>query len=152
MRLDSALKKSSPIYLGPKFLDTFWCTGWVWYCQIIFRCASIHGRAGFILKLMFLSFRHRWPLPILAILFRTFCFLPPIDFQIIYLSNILAFSVPGEEFHRNTSCVLNLIPMFLQSPIQSCRCLQALYLYHFEFFQPLKSCQILRWIFLQSGS
>ena len=32
-------KKSSPIYL-----DTFW-----WNCQIIFRCASIHGRAGFIL-------------------------------------------------------------------------------------------------------
>ena len=39
-------KKSSPIYLGPKNLDTFW-----WNCQIIFRCASIHGRAGFILGL-----------------------------------------------------------------------------------------------------
>ena len=37
-------KKSSPIYLGPKNLDTFW-----WNCQIIFRCASIRGRAGFIL-------------------------------------------------------------------------------------------------------
>ena len=37
-------KKLSPIYLGPKSLDTFW-----WNCQIIFRCASIHGRAGFIL-------------------------------------------------------------------------------------------------------
>jgi hypothetical protein len=37
-------KKSSPIYLGPKILDTFW-----WNCQIIFRCANIHGRAGFIL-------------------------------------------------------------------------------------------------------
>ena len=37
-------KKLSPIYLGPKNLDTFW-----WNCQIIFRCASIHGRAGFIL-------------------------------------------------------------------------------------------------------
>jgi hypothetical protein len=23
-------KKSSPIYLGPKNLDTFWCTGWAW--------------------------------------------------------------------------------------------------------------------------
>jgi hypothetical protein len=34
---------------GPKNLDTYWCTGWVWNCQIIFRCASIHGRAGFIL-------------------------------------------------------------------------------------------------------
>ena len=41
--------KSSPIYLYPKNLDTFWCTGWTWNCQIIFRCASIHGRAGFIL-------------------------------------------------------------------------------------------------------
>jgi hypothetical protein len=28
--------KSSPIYLGPKNLDTFWCTGWAWNCQIIF--------------------------------------------------------------------------------------------------------------------
>jgi hypothetical protein len=36
-------KKSSPIYLGPKNLDTFWCTGWVWNCQIIFRCVSIHA-------------------------------------------------------------------------------------------------------------
>jgi hypothetical protein len=53
MRLDSALKKSSPIYLGPKNLDTFWCTGWAWNCQIIFRCASIHGRAGFILMVTF---------------------------------------------------------------------------------------------------
>jgi hypothetical protein len=43
--------KSSPIYLGPKNLDTFWCTGWAWNCQIIFRCASIHGRSGFILIL-----------------------------------------------------------------------------------------------------
>ena len=43
-------KKSSTIYLGPKNLDTFWCTGWAWNCQIIFRCASIHGRAGFILE------------------------------------------------------------------------------------------------------
>ena len=23
-------KKSSPIYLGPKNLETFWCTGWAW--------------------------------------------------------------------------------------------------------------------------
>jgi hypothetical protein len=28
---------------------TFWCTGWAWNCQIIFRFASIHGRACFIL-------------------------------------------------------------------------------------------------------
>jgi hypothetical protein len=44
MRLDSALKKIVPgIYLAPKNLDTFW-----WNCQIIFRCASFHGRVGFI--------------------------------------------------------------------------------------------------------
>ena len=42
-------KKSSPIYL-----DTFWCTGWAWNCKIIFRCASIHGRAGFILYFVYL--------------------------------------------------------------------------------------------------
>jgi hypothetical protein len=30
-------KKLSPIYLGPKNLHTFWCTGWAWNCQIIFR-------------------------------------------------------------------------------------------------------------------
>ena len=50
----SPKKKSSPIYLGPKNLATFWCTGWAWNCQIIFRCASIHGRAGFILFGMWL--------------------------------------------------------------------------------------------------
>jgi hypothetical protein len=44
---------SSPIYLGLKNLDTFWCTGWAWNCQIIFRCASIHGRAGFILNITY---------------------------------------------------------------------------------------------------
>ena len=43
--------KSSPIYLGPKNLNTFWCTGWAWNCQIIFRCASIHGRANFVLNI-----------------------------------------------------------------------------------------------------
>jgi hypothetical protein len=45
-------KKSSPIYLGQKILDTFWCTGWAWNCQIIFRFASIRSRAGFILILI----------------------------------------------------------------------------------------------------
>jgi hypothetical protein len=48
-------KKSSPIYLGPKNLDTFWCTGWAWNCQIIFRCTSNHGRAGFILVMWSIS-------------------------------------------------------------------------------------------------
>jgi hypothetical protein len=49
-------KKSSPINLGPKNLNTFWCTGWAWNCHIIFRCASIHGRASFILFVSFYSF------------------------------------------------------------------------------------------------
>jgi hypothetical protein len=39
-------KNSSPIYIGPNNLDIFW-----WNCKIIFRCASIHGRAGFILRI-----------------------------------------------------------------------------------------------------
>jgi hypothetical protein len=42
-------KKLSMTYLGPKNLDTFWCIGWAWNWQIIFRFASIHGRAYFIL-------------------------------------------------------------------------------------------------------
>jgi hypothetical protein len=61
MRLDSAQKKASPIYLGPKNLDTFWCTAC--NCLKIFRCASIHGRAGFILLFWFhqhLSKKTKW--------------------------------------------------------------------------------------------
>ena len=42
-------KMSSQKNVGPKNLDTFWCTGKAWNCQIIFRFASIHGRACFIL-------------------------------------------------------------------------------------------------------
>ena len=49
LSMSSILDFSSPIYLGPKNLDTFWCTGWAWNWQIIFRFASIHGRACFIL-------------------------------------------------------------------------------------------------------
>jgi hypothetical protein len=44
-------KRSSPIYLGPINLDTFW-----WNCQIIFRCTSIQGRAGFILLYLYKQF------------------------------------------------------------------------------------------------
>jgi hypothetical protein len=32
-----------------KISTLFWCTGWAWNWQIIFRFASIHGRACFIL-------------------------------------------------------------------------------------------------------
>jgi hypothetical protein len=58
---------SSPIYLGPKNLDTFWCTGWTWNCQIIFRFASIHGLACFILYI------GRYFLPIAYVIWTT-CF------------------------------------------------------------------------------
>ena len=47
MRLDSALKKSRPQYISAQKILTLLCTAC--NCQIIFRCASIHGRAGFIL-------------------------------------------------------------------------------------------------------
>ena len=52
IRLDSTLKESSPIYLGPKNIapNLLWCTGWAWNWQIIFKFASIHGRACFILS------------------------------------------------------------------------------------------------------
>jgi hypothetical protein len=43
-------KKSHPQYISAQKISTFWCTGWAWNCQIIFRCASIHGCAGFILS------------------------------------------------------------------------------------------------------
>jgi hypothetical protein len=49
-RLVSTLKKSAP-YLGPKILTLFWCTGWAWNRQIIFRFTSIHGHACFILSI-----------------------------------------------------------------------------------------------------
>jgi hypothetical protein len=50
MRLDSILKKSRPQYIpAPKISTLFWWTGWAWNWQIIFRFASIHGRACFIL-------------------------------------------------------------------------------------------------------
>jgi hypothetical protein len=42
-------KKSSPTYLGPKISTLFWCTGWAWNQQIIFRFTSIHGRPCFVL-------------------------------------------------------------------------------------------------------
>jgi len=56
-RLPWTLKKSSPTYLGPKISTLFWCTGWTWYRQIIFRFASIHGRACFI---VFLAISDIW--------------------------------------------------------------------------------------------
>jgi hypothetical protein len=44
----------------PKNLDTFWCTGWAWNCQIIFRFASIHGPACLIWKLSANFFHKRY--------------------------------------------------------------------------------------------
>jgi hypothetical protein len=48
-RLVSTLIKSSLTYLGPKISTLFWCTGWGWNQQIIFRFANILGCACFIL-------------------------------------------------------------------------------------------------------
>jgi hypothetical protein len=43
-------KKSRPRYISAQKISTlFWCTGWAWNWQIIFRFASIHGRVCFIL-------------------------------------------------------------------------------------------------------
>jgi hypothetical protein len=50
---------------------------------------------------------------ILAILFRPFVFLAPKDLKIIWLSNILALSIPHEAYSRNVLCALNLISVFL---------------------------------------
>jgi hypothetical protein len=58
------------------------------------------------------SIRCKWPQSILAILFQLLGFLAPKDFHIIWLSNILALSVPDEGFSGNASCVLILISTF----------------------------------------
>jgi hypothetical protein len=40
--------KSRPRYISAQKISTlFWCTEWAWNWQIIFRFASIHGRARF---------------------------------------------------------------------------------------------------------
>ena len=46
-------------------------------------------------------------------LFRPFGFLSPKDFTIIWLSNILALSVPDKGYFKNASCALNLTFTFL---------------------------------------
>ena len=44
----SAISKSRPRYISAQRISTlFWCTKWTWNVQIIFRFASIHGRACF---------------------------------------------------------------------------------------------------------
>jgi hypothetical protein len=55
----------------------------------------------------------------LAILFRPFGVLPPKDFKIICLSNILALSVPYEGYIRNAMCALNLIYIFIMDGKQN---------------------------------
>jgi hypothetical protein len=50
MRLDSALIKSRPRYISAlKNIDTCWCTGWAWNCQIIFglNWLLLHRGSGF---------------------------------------------------------------------------------------------------------
>jgi hypothetical protein len=49
----------------------------------------------------------------LVILFRPFGFIATETVKIIWLSNLLTFSVPGEGYFRNVSCVLNLISTLL---------------------------------------
>jgi len=49
----------------------------------------------------------------LVILFRPFGVLPPKDFKIILLSNLLALSVPYEGYTRNVMRALNLIYIFI---------------------------------------
>ena len=41
--------RETPAQMGRVNRYAFWCTGWTWNCQIIFRFASIHGRDCFIL-------------------------------------------------------------------------------------------------------
>jgi hypothetical protein len=44
-------KKCHPRYISAQNISTlFWCTGWAWNWQIMFRFASNHGRACFILQ------------------------------------------------------------------------------------------------------
>ena len=50
MRQASTLKKRRPRYISAQIISTLiWWTGWSWNWQIIFRFASIDGRACFIL-------------------------------------------------------------------------------------------------------
>ena len=47
-------KKSRPQYISAQKISTlFWCTAWVWNWKIIFRFASIHGPACFILNVLY---------------------------------------------------------------------------------------------------
>ena len=57
------------------------------------------------------SLRHRWPWPILVILFSPFGFIAPINLS-YWLSNLSILSVPDEGYSRNASCSLNLISTF----------------------------------------
>ena len=58
------------------------------------------------------SLRHRWPWPILVILFSPFGFIAPNNFS-YWLSNLSILNVPDEGYSRNASCILNLISTFL---------------------------------------
>ena len=66
-----------------------------------------------LLQKPYSSPRHRWSYSILAILFRSFGVLAPKNVKIIWISNILALTVPDEGYSRNASCALNLISTFL---------------------------------------
>jgi hypothetical protein len=59
MRLDSTLKKSRPRYISSQKISTlFVFTGYAWNRQPIFRFASIHGRACFILVVYSIKYEY----------------------------------------------------------------------------------------------
>ena len=61
---------------------------------------------------------------------RSFGFLVPEDFKIIWLSNILALNVfvPDEDYYRNPLCALDLIPTLLSILFEFCMCVSVLFL------------------------
>jgi hypothetical protein len=63
-------------------------------------------------------------------MFRSFGFLVPKDFKIIWLSNILALNVfvPDEDYNRNPLCALDLIPTLLSILFEFCMCVSFLFL------------------------
>ena len=65
----------------------------------------------FRLCLQFSSRRHRWPWPIVEILFRPFGLVAPKPFKIIWLSNLSILSVPDEGYSRRALRALNLSSM-----------------------------------------
>ena len=64
-------------------------------------------------KLRYSSLGHRWPQPIMSIMFRPFGCIAHTHFSITWLSNISILSVTDEGYSRNVSYALILISTFL---------------------------------------